>query len=163
MPACFPVRWKWWHYASSPVKICCRNGSCSAWYHCKCSSNIDIWCCVSMYVRQRNSRCVIHWEQILVTRKILYCCKHSSNSHIHLHWQLKNESTSTLTQSIIDLCSVFQFSDNTSLPQSWHMYYLLPACSKYTYAVYHHLEYTRNTTDSTHVPTNFQLLDILPL
>jgi hypothetical protein len=105
-----------------------------------------VWVCV----RQRNSRCGIHWEQLLVTCKILYCCKHSSNSHIHLHWQLKNGSTSTLTQSITDLCSVFQFGDNMSLPKSWHMHYLLPACSKYTYAVYNlswiHMQHYRQHT-----------------
>jgi len=118
-----------------------------------------LWVCVW----QRNCRCGIHWEQLLVICKILYCWKHSSKSHIQLQWQWKNGPTSTTTQSIIDLSSVFQFSDNMSPPQSWHLHHLLPACSKYTYAVYHHLEYTCNTTDSTHMPTNFQQFDILPL
>jgi hypothetical protein len=48
MPAGFPFGSKWQNHISLSITIHHRKASPSLCYHCKCSSSIDIQCCLCM-------------------------------------------------------------------------------------------------------------------
>jgi hypothetical protein len=97
----FPVGLKEWGNISLATTICHRNGLHSVWYHYKCSSDIDIQCCLCVYVvdmrPSENTPCDIQDPITLHAH---------ASAHIQFYWRGKDNVKSVLVHSILDSCCV---------------------------------------------------------